>query len=84
MTDTKGESIVETMKKAQLRCEEQNAIMSAQIGQNGLNGEMQMKQIEPPPKQTPVSAQSYQKMTPEQKKLHFPVNRAMRRKQGIR
>lgn len=40
-----------------------------------------------PPKyevQQPVSAQSYQKMTPEQKKLHFPVNRAMRRKQGIR
>jgi hypothetical protein len=39
---------------------------------------------DPEPKQTPVSAQSYQRMTPEQKKLHFPVNRAMRRKQGIR
>jgi hypothetical protein len=39
---------------------------------------------DPPPKQTPVSAQSYQRMTPEEKKLHFPVNRAMRRKQGIR
>lgn len=52
-----------------------------------INSEITKDLMKDPPKyevQQPVSAQSYQKMTPEQKKLHFPVNRAMRRKQGIR